>query len=276
MEPTDVPVAEPEDIIVFERTVDDVVQIFVSNSRGENERQLTTAAVDSGQMSLSPDGTRIVFVRNENIYAIDIDGDGLEQLTDNDVFEAFPDLSPDGTRLLFTRASGPVAEILMLDLTTGDEQTVVGDASAFAPVWSPDGFRIAFHGDVTAASDSSALFIVDADGGTPEQITGYDESRFATWSPDGTAIAFHRISTSDIDDAGRYARHIWLIDVATTEERLLVDHADLDRSPSWSATNDLIIFFRDGPATNDLEIMIVDPATGEVTPTGIGGSHPNW
>lgn len=267
--------AEPE-VLIFERQVGDALQIFVSDARGENERQLTDAAVGSGQSSLTADGTKVVFVRDEDLFVIDIDGGGLEQLTDNDVFEAFPNLSPDGSQLVFTRASGALAEILLLDLTTGEERTLVGNASAFAPVWSPDGTRIAFHGDLVTPSENSALFVVGIDVGTPEQITDFDESRFATWSPDGSRLAFHRISTTDVDQAGRFARDIWLVDIATGDEELLVDHPDLDRSPSWSASSNQIAFFRDGPATNDLEIMVVDPTSGEVTSTAISGSQPNW
>jgi len=272
--PAATPVAAPAaEVIVYERPVDEVLQIFVSDVDGANERQLTSEPIDSGQVSLSGDRTHMAFARDGNLYLMAIDGGGLEQVTNTDAFDALPALSPDGSQLVFTRAAAG-AELVLLDLDTDEEEKLVANVNAFGAAWSPDGTRVAFHGDLEVASDETALFVVDVATGETEQLTAFDESRFATWSPDSSMIAFHRIST-ETDRAGRFARNIWVLDVATGEERVLIDHPDLDRSPSWTASGE-IAFFRDGPAVNDLQIMIFDPETGEVTPTGINGSRPSW
>lgn len=58
----------------------------------------------------------------------------------------------------------------------------------YAPVWSPDGSRLAFTGSVDGAVD---IYVLDMTTGTLENITRHPEADWnAVWSPDGSQLAF--------------------------------------------------------------------------------------
>jgi tricorn protease len=110
-------------------------------------------------------------------------------------------LSPKGRRVLM-EARG---EIFTVPVEHGSPRNLTRspDADDRAPVWSPDGRRIAWFRD---GGDGYALMVTDQDGlGTPRSIT-IGESKMAwepTWSPDGKQIAFEdnkvRIRVVDVE-----------------------------------------------------------------------------
>lgn len=129
---------------------------------------------NAGNVSLSPDGRRVVFVVTEvdsaeNRYRRDLwiantDGGGVRRLTwTNARGIGAPRFSPDGRMIAFTqsRQSGP-GQVWILPLAEGGEAWPLTDleTGAGAPVWSPDSRRIAFMSQLTpeqlARSDSAA------------------------------------------------------------------------------------------------------------------------
>ena len=55
----------------------------------------------------------------------------------------------------------------------------------FAPVWSPDGRRIAFQ-------SNWQVYVMNANGSGQRRLTFKGARNFAPWSPDGQRIAFER------------------------------------------------------------------------------------
>ena len=111
---------------------------------------------------MSPDGTRIVFVRVRELldrggyrnrtalYVVNADGSGLRRLTSWGLDAGTPSWSPDGSRIAFSSLDHAVtvrpAQLFLIDpkgskltqLTSGTE------AASFWPAWSPDGSTIVF------------------------------------------------------------------------------------------------------------------------------------
>ena len=81
------------------------------------------------------------------------------------------------------------------------------DAQDWAPLWSPDGTRIAFDSDrynsVDMGSDlygAPDVLVMNADGSGVRRLTqhdAYDSGGF--WSPDGTRIAFSSDRDGDME-----------------------------------------------------------------------------
>ncbi len=127
-----------------------------------------------GDPQVSPDGSRVVFVRitvndrkdnyDTSLWMVSTSGGEPQRLTSSKR-DATPRWSPDGKRLAFVRApeaqpgqpgeaagrGGPRAQIYVLSLAGGEAQALTNLArGAGNPVWSPEGTRIVFQSDTTA------------------------------------------------------------------------------------------------------------------------------
>ena len=119
-----------------------------------------------GDPQISPDGTRVAFVRvtvnekkegyNTSIWSVPVaGGEEPHQLTKGD-HDAAPRWSPDGKFLLFVRATEkdgkPEPPQLSILPMAGGDSFVFTDLpkGASNPVWAPDGKTIAFTSDTNA------------------------------------------------------------------------------------------------------------------------------
>jgi Tol biopolymer transport system component len=195
-------------------------QIFTINPDGTGEKQLTHSSSSSNHSpSYSPDGTKIAWVRNGDIWEMDADGTGKHRLTSTPAYDSGPAYSPDGRKLAFTRdARAQVgADIYIKKLKDGRVRRVTGGGkhNEYDAVFSPDGSRIAFLRQRFSDPDvilREAIATVRPDGTglrvlTPPKVSprgGPD------WSPDGRKLVFAiyltvngRIQTVEADGTNR-------------------------------------------------------------------------
>lgn len=106
-----------------------------------------------------------------------------------------PQISPDGRRVVYVRNSmdvmtdQKVSRLWLIDVDGSDNEPLTGrDVDESNPVWSHDGRRIAF----TSKSDAgSEVFVVWVDDGKSTRLTQLNRSpNDLSWSPDGEYIAF--------------------------------------------------------------------------------------
>ena len=85
------------------------MEIWVMNSDGSGQRQITHLGGANFAPFFTPDGKRIIFSSNYrnprsanfDLFLVNLDGSGLEQVTTSPEFDGFPQFSPDGRRLVW-------------------------------------------------------------------------------------------------------------------------------------------------------------------------------
>lgn len=177
---------------------DGVRDVYVMNTAGGNERQLTQDDYVGPYPAWSPDGTKIAYSSGGEIFVMDTDGSNAVNITNHPDGDYEPAWSPDGSRIAF--ASGRESEIgwdiwvMEADgsnpvrLTdVNDPQTPTLREIAGEPAWSPDGTRIAFSSD----TDGFGVYVMDADGSNLTKLVHTCSLARPSWSPDGTRIAYY-------------------------------------------------------------------------------------
>ena len=110
-----------------------------------------------------------------------------------------------------------------------------GEEWAFGqmPAWSHDGSRIAYHG-CNERGDDCSVWVMQPGGFNPARLTTESSDTAPAWSPDDTQVAF--ISAR----AGNW--ELYLIEIATGQEKRLTDNPAVDISPVWSPDGKQIAF----------------------------------
>ncbi|MEZ0114450.1 dipeptidyl aminopeptidase/acylaminoacyl peptidase [Catenulispora sp. EB89] len=202
--------------------------IYLVDVAGGTPRKLTNGPADAAPR-WSPDGAALAFLRAGQLHLIRVDGGEARQLTTQ---QSRPSgagpaaWSPDGTRIAFSALDAPRApdapvvvdelhwkvdgagvvgaartQIFVVDVASGRiEQLTEGTDNCAAPVWSPDGTRLAFIGESGPGLEhlrTSAPYVIDVRADVesgrspapPRRIgTGIALTGPLSWYPDGSAL----------------------------------------------------------------------------------------
>jgi TolB protein len=252
------------DRIVFGSNRGGTSDIWVVDADGASppERILETPG-RSEDPAVSPDGTRIVFVRaasgedNDDLWIMEADGSHPVALTETGGAEGSPAWSPDGTRIAFQYTglspgpTGADTDVVVAG-TDGADRDPVAASTDFDgdPAWSPDGTRLAF---ASTRQGNADIWVAEVDGDAePVKLTGDDAvHRQPTWSPDGTRVAYRsgQGSTPEI--------HVACVNGAIPPENL-TENASFDGEPAWSPGGELIAFTSKRDGGVDLHVMGAD------------------
>lgn len=146
------------------------------------------------------DGRREFVRSGASIWAVDVFGGAPRRVTSdrNGVWMYAETFSSDGKDLLASRLPRHGAwSVVRIELATGKRSLFLRRAAA--PVYSPDGSRVAFirwrsanrHGG--KAESSSDLFTVNSGGGGLRRVTSGPGSDYSqSWDPSGERLAFVR------------------------------------------------------------------------------------
>jgi Tol biopolymer transport system component len=192
--------------------------VWIADGDGKNAHAvaITGASNQLVYPSWYPDGKSLAVMDGGALTTMRVDASGgpATALTDRaQVMTGMPSVSPDGSAVVFAgqkNAGQPYnqEENVIWVRTAGGAMPVENPPlQGRAPVWSPDGKRIAFESDRGSPDAHYAIFIVNRDGSGLVQVTDYAlDATHPVWSRDGKHMVFaagdpaQKISTIDVTD----------------------------------------------------------------------------
>jgi eukaryotic-like serine/threonine-protein kinase len=202
-------------------------------------------------------------VRNQNLAWFDRAGRNVGTLSlPTTLFN--PRISPDQSRLVATSAVTNNPGLWLAHLTRAEVARLETDA--IAPLWSPDGRRIAF-----TARDGFDLLVRSADGAEPPRLLVSDDAikLLGDWSPDGAEFVYTRID-------GAASFDLWIARASDGAGRPLLATPANEMQARISPDGSWVAYASD--ESGSLEVYVQRyPALGEKRQVSIGGGgQPQW
>ena len=195
-------------------------QVWTMKRDGTQPRWIT----DGAQGQWSPDGQRIVFVREAQVYIRDLQSGDEHRITPESWQRCgVPAFSPDGRKVaLASRHLGDIG-IFIVETTGSMQRQLKTEDPCCTPCWSADGKRMLFQ---TVKGHIHQLDLAD---GSEEQLTfGADIQHDACYSPDGTMVVFCRAPSAD----GPW--QLCILDLNSEDlDVVQITHEGSNRLPDW-------------------------------------------
>ncbi len=167
------------------------------------------------------------------VFVYDQMNNEIRQITNDDSEYSYPDISPDGTRLVVVRddvnSANPGADIVTIDISSGGQVPVTNDKGAFIetmPRWL-DSNNVVYSVAPSTDPENYDLFYRPANGGgTPLPFTREPGAElYAVISRDGQHIAFASDRTGNWD--------IYIYTIATNSIAQLTQSPEPDYPTDW-------------------------------------------
>jgi WD40 repeat protein len=177
-------------------------------------------------------------------------------------------LAPDGRRAAFN-IHGATFEIGIFDFERGSLTPLTNNTTGSqAPVWSPDGRRIAFRGTRNGYRN---VWIKPVDGTADEQqLTRGDKPQTPmSWSPDGKYLLYYETDPVRAND-------IWILSMADGKAEPLVTAPLSQADAQWSPDGRWIAYTSEESGGEEVYVLPF-PLTGDRWRVSTaGGADPLW
>jgi Tol biopolymer transport system component len=184
---------KPNSKIAFSSLRDGNWELYVMDSDGSNQKNITLHTAKDLPVVWSPDGRKIAFQSNRtgagDIYVMNSDGSGLARLTTSTYADQAPTWSPDSQRIAFISKRDGNPDVFVMNADGTNQLNVTRTASPeYDPMWSPTENKIAFR---SLREGFTKHYVMNADGSNQIRLTNarVDES-YLDWSPDGQKVSF--------------------------------------------------------------------------------------
>ncbi len=253
--------------IAFSSNRDGNWEIYVAATSGDRNSvqrvTFNTVAIDTDPV-WGPNNI-VVFETSRNgnwdLYAVDMSNGRVFPITLDSSNEINAFWSPDGSSLLF-QSDRPDEngvrqwQIYELTISTGTVRKLSdGSTIDVDPQYANNGGQIVFR-SYTEAGGNSVLNVMNADGSNRRAITSADEDATnASWSPQDRYIAYQSNLDGDLD--------VYVYEVASGQTRKISDNTIADYAPTWTCTEERVVFTSDISGHPDIYEADVQPIPGE-------------
>ena len=240
--------------IAFVSERDGDPEIFVMNTDGSEQIQVTTNGAVDLEPRWSPDKKFLAYISEESgdreINRVTIAGKeySFERLTTSPGADEMHKWSPDGQRIAFISNRNGQPEIYLMN-SNGSEFTRVtsDDSRPHLSGWSPDGQWIAYFLD--GGNPNPGIITRNPDGVNVRRLT-ITEDLDVHWSSDGQRIVF-----TSIRDGGE---ELYVMNADGSAQTRLTHNEARDYQPAWSPDGTRITFVSDRDGSPEIYVMQAD------------------
>jgi dipeptidyl aminopeptidase/acylaminoacyl peptidase len=190
-------------LVAYTSEVAGARQLFTLSLRGGYPAQLTASEKPVSDPQWSPDGRRLAYVREEEIWVVDADGTRQVKVIGEPGKGRSPRWSPDGHRLAFLSRRRGWSQVWLIDAPVPRRGRPATDPKPPRPTaltepgidveafeWSQDGARIAVMGHRGAdPAEASQIALVDVGTGATRVVAGERSvDAGAKWLADGSLL----------------------------------------------------------------------------------------
>ncbi len=173
------PQSDVNNKIVFVEEINNQYDILVINADGSSPENLTNSSENETSPQYTPDGTKIIYMRNGDIFSMDSDGTNRINLTNNTSFDYDFSISPNSKTIVYLSTlsyNGPESDIYLMNIDGRNQVRITNTQNPKSkPKFFPDGAKIIYTSYDTLNAISS-LYSIKLDGTENKLLTPQAES----------------------------------------------------------------------------------------------------
>lgn len=219
-------------------------ELYRMKADGSGVQRVLPERGESGEMSWSPDGSKVLFTaarggKQLGVYVTHLVDGKTQLLTDDAHASNSPVWSPDGSTIAFVSSRDGSRRVYLMDADGQHQRRLTRSTTddEISPQFSPDGRQVAY-----VASNAQILAprvaVADLRNGQSRLISSYDKRAIEAeprWSPDGSQLLFLLVE-------GQTTHVLSMAPDGSGRKRLTPTDSPRNTQPQWSPDGRQILY----------------------------------